>query len=330
VKYFIYSLLVVSLVFATASMAPAVIISGGDGSGNATESSAVAGAWSYVGKIGNSSGVYLGDGWVITAYHVQLVSPGTMLLKDKIYNVDASTFVRLTDPNNSSKPADLCMVRLNTADLAANPVGLDRLAVSTTTPTADLPITAIGYGFNRATGLTMWDVTHSGSTYTWTETTNPLLADASGYKWDTTGNKKRWGTNNVTDLGGGNTVITVNDGFGTTSMFTTTFDSGISSNEMQVADRDSGGGAFYKNIDDDSWELAGILLTRDTYSGQPTHTAVYGNSTYMADLSIYAGQIATVIATTAPLPEPGSLSLLLVGGVSALLVWRRRAAKSMR
>ncbi len=74
---------------------------------------------------------------------------------------------------------------------------------------------------------------------------------------------------------------------------------------------------FYKN--DGNWELAGILISREIYAGQPSETAVYGNLSIAADLSRYRGQITSIV------PEPSSLVMLAVGtGFLAWWSWRRR------
>ncbi|MEI6037455.1 MAG: hypothetical protein WCQ91_05985, partial [Planctomycetota bacterium] len=72
---------------------------------------------------------------------------------------------------------------------------------------------------------------------------------------------------------------------------------------------DSGGAVFVKN--GSAWELAGIMLAVDQYSGQPSNTAVFGNQTYSADLSFYNGQIVQVV------PEPGGLALAIAGFLMA-------------
>ena len=57
------------------------------------------------------------------------------------------------------------------------------------------------------------------------------------------------------------------------------------------------------------WQLAGIMVTVDAYSAQPSPelTAVFGNETFMADLSYYRNQIVAVV------PEPGAAPHETVG-----------------
>ena len=53
------------------------------------------------------------------------------------------------------------------------------------------------------------------------------------------------------------------------------------------------------------WQLAGIMVAAEGYSGQPSPelTAVFGNETFMADLSYYRNQIVAVV------PEPSAATL---------------------
>ena len=64
------------------------------------------------------------------------------------------------------------------------------------------------------------------------------------------------------------------------------------------------------------------------FDGQPGNTAVFGNPTYFADLSIYSGEI-TQIMGPAEVPEPGSLALVLSGSLAGGFFWRRVAAVSV-
>jgi hypothetical protein len=75
-----------------------------------------------------------------------------------------------------------------------------------------------------------------------------------------------------------------------TSAFSTDFSPGLPTpHESQVAVGDSGGGAFVR--DGDHWALAGVLFAADTFPSQPAHTAIFGNTTFAADLSVYRDQI---------------------------------------
>jgi hypothetical protein len=286
-----------SLILVGIASAPAVIIEGGDGTGNTTAPTDDPG-WSNVGVLNGDSCVYLGNGWVISASHVGL---GSVTFGSSSYAAIGSSYTRLYDPSNPSQAADLIMFQLQTT-----PTGLSGLTVSSTEPTAGAQIDAIGNGLNRATNETFWD----GD---WNVVSGSVLGGYAGYYWGS-GATKRWGTNTLAGR------ASVDDGSGITESLKTTFSSGGSDNEMQAAAGDSGGGVFYKR--GSSWELAGIMLAVDFYSGQPGDTAVFGNSTYSADLSVYSGEIAQVMSV----PEPSILALALTGSIAGWFFWRRRTA----
>jgi autotransporter-associated beta strand protein len=198
-----------------------------------------------------------------------------------------NSYTRLDEPSNPSQAVDLCVFQLQ-----SNPVGLDQLTVSSTEPANNSQIVAIGYGANRATSETYWDSN-------WNVVSSSVLGGYAGYYW-ASGNTKRWGTSNITQRYG----KSVDDGYGVTDVWETTFSTGGGSNAMQAAVGDSGGGVFYKS--GSAWELTGLTLAIGQYVGQPGNAAVFGNVTYFADLSMYSGEIAQVMAQPEPLFWSGS------------------------
>jgi hypothetical protein len=74
--------------------------------------------------------------------------------------------------------------------------------------------------------------------------------------------------------------------------------------------RDSGGAVFAQN--GSQWELTGVISSVAGFSGQPSAqtTAVFGNATFMADLSFYRPQIVAVI------PEPDTSALAAAAGAA--------------
>ena len=285
-------LIIAGLILSTGA-AHAVIVAGGDGTQNTTAPTGGQG-WDYVGRIDHatarSSVTYIDNNWFITAYHVQVLdSPSAAILGGSTYSIDAGSWTRLT--NSVGGDADLAMFRVTT-----DVTGLAGVTVAS--PTANgTALTMIGNGRNRATDQAFWNI--SGAS--WTENGSPT--NASGYHWES-GSTKRWG-NNTKEADAG----LVNDGFGITDMFYTDFDA--VDGEAQGATYDSGGGVFTENAGD--WELAGLMLTVIPASDQPGSTAVFGNLTLAADLSLYADQITT----TAAIPEPSVLvlgSMVAIGG----------------
>jgi hypothetical protein len=244
------------------------------------------------------SGVYLGNGWMISAYHVPYSNApgsggfdfGPVILDGTTYAVNPATAVRIVDPS-SQVPADLAMFQLTTTP---NDPNLKTIVVSTSTPNTGSHLYLMGNGANRATALTYWNVTGT-NTSTWTWTTASGSGNFSGYDYGT-GQSLRWG-NGFLD----GTYAPYNDGYGTTSLFSTVFTSDHPGSAM-VAGGDSGGGVFYKN--GTVWNLCGILLLEGALNNQPNNTSVFGDPTYSANLAYYSTQINSVM--TVPLITSGS------------------------
>ena len=276
-------------------MARAVIIAGGTGSGNTTGTGAA--GWDYVGKISAADGApssvtYLGNSWFITAYHVkQLDNPTGVVLNASSYTIDSSSWKRIT--NSTGSGTDLVLFKVTNSV-----AGLSSVSIANSTPSTGAALTMIGDGRDRATSQTRWYVDVAVPT-NWVWSTNNFVgADGylDGYKY-AAGSTKRWGSNTVEG-----SIASVNDGFGLTDMFYTDFDN--VSGEAQGATYDSGGGVFTGTTN--NWLLSGIMLTVGTYNNQPADTAVFGDVTYVADLSAYRDQINQAI------PEPAT-GVLLAG-----------------
>jgi hypothetical protein len=100
------------------------------------------------------------------------------------------------------------------------------------------------------------------------------------------------------------------------------------SGSAQLAPGDSGGATFVKV--GSQWELAGINLAIDSFSGQPSSTAIFevvkdtsvyaGNGSYMADY------MADFSAYLTQIPEPGATGIV-AGGLclfgAAASRWRK-------
>lgn len=228
-----------------------------------------------------TTGIYLGNGWMLSAYHeVRSSVPGSsgfrfgnVVLNGIAYGVNSATAVRITDPATHD-PADLAMVQLATIPTDPN---LKTLVVSGTSPKAGSNLVLMGNGINRGDTLKKWSAT-------WIETTGDYTY--SGYLYGN-GQSMRWGTGSVSG------TDTVNDGFGVTSFFYSLFQANDGS--AMAAGGDSGGGVFYK--EGTQWELSGIMLTIATDPNQPNNTSVVGDATYAADLAYYSSQIRSVADT---------------------------------
>jgi len=271
----------------------AVVIDTGDGSGNTTAPPDDPG-WANVGTIGSLVGVYLGDGWVLTANHV---GDGAIVLQDITYQPLAGSKVRFEKPPGSN--ADLIVYRIQ-----GRPP-LPSLVLADTTPSLDDEVTMIGNGWNREAGLTYWDID-------WLEVSPPPPAAFTGYKRLCCGRSMRWGRNIVTA-----TDLDIVTGGSTTRSFEVSFDlSGGVTDEAQAVPGDSGGAVFMKRSG--QWQLAGTLFAIATFQSQPSDTAVFGQTTEAADVAFYRDEILAVI--TPPripaLPLPAAFTL---AGALALL-----------
>ena len=279
--------------------AHAVILSGDDGTQNSTSSGAGDG-WKYVSSFtnnyGTASAIYLGNFygqyWAIRPNHT--TAPASQLTFNSVnVNVVAGTAVRvLNDPNDPGSGTDLVLFRVD-----ADP-GLAQLNLVDSPLSTGSALRLIGNGRNREASLTRW-----------AETSNPMAAQYSGYKWDT-GNTMRWGNNNIEAYG-----ENMNYGQGPLDYFISDFDN--VNNEGQAATGDSGGGAFYYDSIEETWSLAGVMLNIGTFANQPAYTAVYGNVTYYADISKYREFILQTV------PEPNS-SMLVGMAICAGFLLRRR------
>lgn len=305
------------LYLAAIGTARAVVVATGDGTQNTTAPSDDFG-FANVGRVYNTadgfynSGVYLGNGWVLTAYHVVRNTSLTgfqfndvvfhdPVLGDVTFAVNPATAVRLQ--NSDSSFTDLALFQLTTA-----PTFLSAIPIATSLPSNGSTVTMAGNGVNRQSGLTSWNVNGSN---VWTETTPP--GTFSGYKETQGSQTLRWGTNTIDSQ---NTTVSLTIGTSTVNVtaFTTDFDN--TTDQAQAAAGDSGGGVFYKN--GSTWELAGIIDATAAFTNQPDFTAVFGDETFSASLPTYEAQIAAII------PEPGSLSLGVVGLASLVGFWRKR------
>jgi autotransporter-associated beta strand protein len=272
--------LAAALVASSAARLEAVINGTGDGTGNNSAPTDALGdpGWANVGT-GPYSNVYLGNGWVLEAYHCHRLAGGVdyATINGQTYNGIAGSGVRLTDPITHAG-ADLYLYRIN-----GNPA-LNSIAITASTPTSTTTLRAIGNGRYRAAGSTPtlwdanWNVLPPGSP-------NPAY---SGFYYATPpAYTKHWGDNQFAGL---YTEPTWADG--PTQWFYTVFDANGVANEYQAADGDSGGGVFVKNSG--YWQLAGI---NDAVGSQiPSgNAAVFGDYSFAANLSYYRSQIIPVV-----------------------------------
>jgi hypothetical protein len=242
----------------------------------------------------NASVTYLGNRWCLTANHVTIDNNvGLVRFGGNSYTVDMSTVTQLL--NTDSTPTDLKVFRLTTDP--GLPVGMTPglpwilpSQIATSTPSGRQIM--IGNGLSTITQK-YWNVDKTQNPWVWSEQSPPFipgLDDYSGFTINTSGRAIRWGENNFdstfTLTGGGIKIIGYLTEF---DDLLYTGESGLAS-EAQASNGDSGGAVF--SMQSSQWKLSGMmLLVNDPLSGQPSNTALFGDVTFMADLSKYRSQI---------------------------------------
>lgn len=278
-----------------------VVIITGDGTGNTTAPPDDPGFANLGVTSTGLTGVYLGEGWVLTANHVGEVA---ITLKGVGYPPVVGSKVRLQNP--SGPQPDLMVYRINGFP------ALPPLVLSTGTPSLSSEILCIGNGWNRTASETSWNTN-------WEESPPPVYR---GFKQGS-GRTLRWGRNLVTGVG--------ND-INNTRAIEVAFDQvGGSTDEFQAVNGDSGGGCFLKRSG--TWELVGVLFARtlvpdpngpdDPPPAQPSSTAAYTNLSILADVAFYRSEIE---ANTPPLDEVPALPPLGAAALLALVAWTARGA----
>ena len=263
--------------------------------------------WNNVGIIDGSTGVYLGNRWVLTARHIR--HPAPITFPDRgTFQADPSSVFYIKNPTGSglTQFTDLVIYQL------AEDPGLPPLRIASETPSAGTVVTMIGNGRDRAADPTYWDVVKSGK-WVWTETMPP--GDYSGF---TTLRSKalRWGTNLIEDdepfrserddditttvrnttVAGDYDIISLITEFDGTDGNSNSSIRGPGGTawldaESQAVFNDSGGSVFYQK--DGLWELAGIIVAVEDFKDQPDvrFNSIFGNLTFAADLPTYLEQI---------------------------------------
>ncbi len=299
--------------------------------------------WANAAKTNNfGNAVYLGDGWLLGAFHVDSsFSYGVTFGDATSYERIPGQSFQLPNPSGipllTSPMSDLQLFRVN-AEPPGVPSLLNRIVLPQNTVTVGEQVMFIGHGNWRKVNETHW-------TNAWQPTTDPGYY-AAGYELDPVNSGKSWGTNNIandniignevpnssnptgdpgypsncnpnvhhcdqTDSDNNRTII-----FNHTVANLTQYDR-FSSNkfEAQVVGGDSGSGVYrYRN---GQWELAGILLNLYGYPNQPSNIGVYGTATAFADLSAYHDIITSYINSHQDYSLAGDLNLDGASGTSA-------------
>ena len=243
--------------------------------------------WDYVGTVGAGSGVYLGDGWVLTVAHV---GAGNITLDSGTYDVDPNSIHYIyndgTDTSVYSglagQQADLVLYQVYNPNPGGALPNLPNLNLTLTQPTGPAAVAMLGYGGSNGPGL------------------------------------ESWGYNTVTATN----VITPLDSYETIDFTTQNghfFPGGF--NKAQVVSGDSGGGDFILN--GNSWELVGLNEAYGTLTpGGPTNSFMIQLDDYDAQIESITG--LNVNAT--PEPPLWLLLPFGLGAVALMRRWQQSHA----
>jgi hypothetical protein len=243
--------------------------------------------WKYVGIIGSASGVYLGNGWVLTAGHVGY---GNFTLNGTVYAAISGSGQYIAPDASTQTSADLYVFQIK------SPPSLPPLIISAHPPVAfsssqaGSSVAILGYGgsapnlswgLNTVTEINVSvDLTQGSPSYPFIS--NDFLTDDGAVNRGSSSI-----TNNFTLYGG-----------------------------------DSGGADFIFNATTGKWELAGINEITGSYSN---YSGTYDGNGYfsgMVQLSTYASQINAIVnpaptdTPTMPLPALLVMACLLLMAAS--------------
>ncbi len=211
--------------------------------------------WDHVGRLGATSAIYLGRGWVLTAGHSAM---GEVAFAGSVHKPVADSMVWLDDPSGAK--ADLILFRIQPEPRLPN------LALRRRAPDPGAPVLMVGYGSGR------------GERLEW--------GGLEGFRF-TPGGTRRWGMNTVSPR---HSVVPGPNGTVTRCFQVDFTANGV--HEAHAGTGDSGGAVFVR--DPKGWRLGGVMLSVSRLPGQTGDFALFGNVTHAADLSVYAGQIAEV------------------------------------
>jgi hypothetical protein len=218
--------------------------------------------WRHVGQIERSTGVYLGNGYVLTAAHV---GAGAFRTCDgKLYPVLAGSvhFFR----NRDGSAADLCMFRVQMK--AGDPLErLPAMPLSTMPPRRGRELLMVAGGAGWKPG-------------------QPGFAWGDDYR-------VRWGLNAIEEIYSVPMPTQKYLSYG----FATRFDP--VGNQCQAAPGDSGGAAFHFNARDRRWELAGVIVAVDSDFGAAkfgNQTYIADPVLFRRDLAAVMGTRPSILA----------------------------------
>jgi hypothetical protein len=225
--------------------------------------------WDYVGSMNGASGVYLGNGWVLTAGHV---GAGDFTLSGNTYRYAGYSYTNFTmNYGGTNYSSDLNLFRITTNSTAGYSLNLPALTIAASSPVAFDANT-------RANQITQSQAVMIGFG----------------------GGSKSWGVNNVTAIG----LNVFANAFGSTG-FATQYGSFSSrfttiSNNAKLVTGDSGGGAFM--FVSNQWVLSGINEANNSNGDSFMVQLSY----YAAAISNAIAAAPSPTPTPTPTPSPSA------------------------
>ena len=223
--------------------------------------------WDNIGTVGLGTGLYLGNGWVLTSTHVGcrpfVLSDGSN------YRPVPGTWRVLKNADGSKSDLAVFQVQQGASDSALRK--LFNISISTETVESQTPVLLVGTGYveQKSTG---------------DQNQNPARFGA--YQRST--REKRWAlatTNEVSAPAGTRGGLK-------THCFATTFRKQAFGG--QAAEGDSGGAAFVFDAESLQWKLAGCIFA----VSQVNTFVPYGARTYVGDLAAYGPQLEELICSS--------------------------------
>lgn len=286
--------------------ASGLIINNVAGTGSTPPANLVDPGFGRVGRAGNGTGIYLGNGYVMTANHVNLGSSSTAFVLDGVTYARTGPVLSVFDDGNVD--TDLKIFRL------VDGPDLPPVTLATSPIQVGDDVLIVGTGLVRD-GPAINVQVNDGP-----PTPDPVV---KAYVWSDT-RQKAWGTSEVSSL----------RTFTSFQRSVTGFDMDFRDleGEATAAASDSGSAIFRFNALTNEWELAGVPTLVEqplsaTRNGQPVMLSQLGDTdplfdptrTLAVDLSFYRDSI---ISQTG-IPEPTTAALLALAGTLGLRRSRR-------